>query len=703
MSKKPKSLKDLKKSNQQPQEPAQGDKRAKQNIHAAIGDAKGNQVKALAIGGIAVVMLLSILAVFYVFSKGLAVQIKPDDAVPSGYVTLESGLGWVSDDGEVFAFGSNYQIGVHADDFISQTIDISSEQSSSFIEVTLEPKPAIIELTTEPAQDGTKWAIDGKQVSTLSMLSTELAPGNYQLLVDHPYFEPTTQALSLKRAENFERVIPLSKVQGQVSIQASPSGAAAILDGVTPVVLPYAGLLEGGQHTIQVTAAGYVPITDQIEIINTQRRVERNYRLQPLQSGIRVTVQPQSARITLDGRSVNNAAVTTVNANQNYRIEVSRSGYVSEQRSVRVSPGATEEVAISLRPAFGAVTFNAEPRGTDVYINGQNKGQSPLTLDLQVLPTKVEFKRTGYRSITENITPVLNKPIDVNVRLRTELDARLRELPRVMTDSTGIELVRFTPDQQAFFIGAQRGDPGQLANEIYRQMQLTKHFYAGKYEVTVGQFKKFSPSYSGAGSNNMPATNVSWIEAAQFCNWLSEQERLTPFYTIRSGQVVGYDPYADGYRLPTETEWEWLARKARRQQKTSFTWGTRTTITKASGNLADESAKGSAPKYIPNYTDGYAALAPVGSFPAEASGLHDMSGNVREWVNDRYALNVPPKGSVAVNHFGPPAGDGHVVKGSSYKSANLTNLRAASRQKEGVSADDIGFRVVRYVYGAEDK
>jgi formylglycine-generating enzyme required for sulfatase activity len=700
MAQKPKSLKDLKKSSQ---EKPEGSANPRQNIHAAIGDAKGNQIKGLVFGGVAVFILLIGLAVFYIFSKGLTVQINPDEAAESGYVTLQSGLGWVSDDQEVFVFGSSYQIGVHAEDYISQTINITPDQQSSFLQVTLEPKPAVLNLSTQPAQDGTIWSIDSDQVSTLPQLETELSPGTYQLNINHPYFEPVSQSLTLKRAQIVEQTFPLSRTQGQISVQSSPAQASAVLDGTTPIVLPYSGSLEGGKHSIQITAPGYVPIIDQIEITNTQKLVQRNYRLQPQQSGIQITAEPQSSRITIDGRSVKNLSTTTLNANQSYRVEVSSRGYISEQRTVRVSPGKTENISINLRPAFGSVTLSSEPRGADVYINGQNKGKSPLTTDLQVLPTRVEFRRAGYRPVTENFTPVLNKPTTVKVKLFTELDARLRELPTTMTDSAGLQLVRFKPDQQAFYIGAPRGDPGQRANEIHRQMQLTKYFYAGKHEVTVGQYKKFSPSYSSGDANNMPATNVSWEDAAKFCNWLSGQEQLKPFYTIRSGQVVGYDPYADGYRLPSEAEWEWLARKARRAQATSFTWGSRSNITSKSGNLADETAKGAVPRYIPRYTDGYAKLAPVGSFPMETSGLHDMSGNVREWVNDRYALTVPPKGSIEVNYFGPATGEGHVVKGSGFKTANLTNLRAASRQNSGSAADDIGFRVVRYVYGAEDK
>jgi len=699
MSKKPTSLKDLKKASQKRETSSD----RQQTIHAAIGDAKGNHIKALLFGAGGILSLLVLFAGFYVFAQGMAVRIAPDEAVPSGYVTLESGLGWVSDENAVFVLGSSFDIGVHAKDFVSQSIHITPETKSNFLEVTLVPKPATIILTTDPMQSGTRWLLNDTQVAARENLEMDVPPGDHKLVVDHPYYEPVELELTLQRAEELERTIPLSKIRGQISIQALPTNASAILDGRTTVSLPYSGFLESGKHSVQIQAPGYMPVSDQIEITNTQKLVERNYRMQPMQSTIRVSATPRSARITLDGRSIDMGAPTTVNANQSYRVKVSHPGYEAEQQTVQVGPGKTRDISIELKAATGSVTFVSEPMGSDLYINGQNRGQTPQTIDLQVLPTKVEYRLNGYRSVTKNTTPVKNKTTTLKATLKTELEARRSEMPRTMKNSVGIELVRFKPDQQAFFIGAERGEIGQRANEIYRQMQLTKYFYVGKHEVTVGQFGKFSPSHGQGQANNMPVTSISWLQAAEYCNWLSQQENLRPFYTIRSGAVVAYDPYADGYRLPSEAEWEWLARKANRVHSSPYTWGPRPTLTKASGNLADVSAKGAVPRIIPTYTDGYAKLAPVGSFPAEKSGLHDMSGNVREWVNDRYALVVPASGVVTVNYFGPAAGEGHTVKGCSFKTAGQTNLRAASRSGEDFPAEDIGFRVARYVYGAEDR
>src|SRR5690606_27500548 len=103
------------------------------------------------------------------------------------------------------------------------------------------------------------------------------------------------------------------------------------------------------------------------------------------------------------------------------------------------------------------------------------------------------------------------------------------------------------------------------------------------------------------------------------------------------------------------------------------------------------------PTTLVTYSDGFAASAPTGSFPADALGLFDLGGNVAEWVQDFYeiALTTDTAGKPEADPLGPTAGRFHVVRGPSWRSATVTNLRLAYRDYGADARDDLGFRIAR--------
>jgi len=98
---------------------------------------------------------------------------------------------------------------------------------------------------------------------------------------------------------------------------------------------------------------------------------------------------------------------------------------------------------------------------------------------------------------------------------------------------------------------------------------------------------------------------------------------------------------------------------------------------------------------IPDYDDGYAATAPVGSFAANSSGYFDLGGNVAEWTHDIYTVQ-PRSDATAVDPAATGDGTLHVIRGSSWKSAAVTELRLAYRDYGEGRRNDLGFRIARY-------
>ena len=136
--------------------------------------------------------------------------------------------------------------------------------------------------------------------------------------------------------------------------------------------------------------------------------------------------------------------------------------------------------------------------------------------------------------------------------------------------------------------------------------------------------------------SNDPVVVVSWYGAVAFCNWLSQQEGYEACYDLSTWE---YDFTKQGYRLPTEAEWEHAARGGEQSPYYRFPWGD--TISHSQANYFSDSSYSydvsQTRGFHPAYNDGiHPYTAPVGSFPANANGLYDITGNVSEWCWDWY-------------------------------------------------------------------
>ena len=245
----------------------------------------------------------------------------------------------------------------------------------------------------------------------------------------------------------------------------------------------------------------------------------------------------------------------------------------------------------------------------------------------------------------EEAIKCFDKALEINPKFESAKDTKKMTMKQLSSNASipDIPSVEQIPSGMVFIKGGKFKMGSQDAYDSAYPVHEVEvgSFYMGKYEVTNKEYAEYDSKYVSCG-DNYPVEVVAWKTAVNYCNWLSKKEGLTPCYT-GEGEYIKVDISKNGYRLPTEAEWEYACRTG---TKTKYYWG----------DIMDKS-------YCWYKGNSLGRLHEVGQKKSNNWGLYDMSGNVWEWCNDWHKDYTP---GYVKDSTGPASGIRKVIRGGGY-------------------------------------
>jgi len=488
---------------------------------------------------------------------------------------------------------------------------------------------------------------------------------------------------------------------GVISISSVPAGATIEVDGKPAGVTPGKVEMDSGMRRVSVSAPGLKPWTSTVVVAAGVPQT-----LGPISLGAadaRVTVRsiPAGAQVTTGGSYRGVTPLTLELApGVTHAVTVARAGYAPWSREIFAQSGEESQVDVRLSALLVEVRVQGTPADAEVFLNGVSQGKAPATLRLPASRHRIEVRKEGFKAWSTDLAlaPGIGRSLDFKL-----VDPRdvVGNSPARITTKSGIKLLIVSGG--TFTAGTDRREQGRRPNEGSHKVTLARPFYMGEREITNSQFRQFRSSHNSGALGNVsldlekqPVTRVTWDDAAEFCNWLSAQEGLPPAYT--GGGEGGFQlivPVTNGYRLPTEAEWEFVARVAGSGKPLKYPWGGELPVVSGTGNYAGAEAAALLGSALEGHRDEFPAVAAPALFPPNALGFYDFAGNVSEWVNDKYLSFVAS--APVTDPLGPDDSKGHAYRGSNWRSASTSELRFPWREGANEASDVIGFRVARYV------
>ena len=651
---------------------------------------------AAGIAGVFIVALLFFLFTARSLTLNIVAEADPDFSL--------SGLNWSFGE-RILVRPGQYVLKVAAEGYhpYEQNITVSDADTQK-LEIQLAPLPGTVTLTTQPV--GAVITVDEALLGPSPLTDRILEAGRYAVsasLARYQRWQGELDVIGRNQSQTLD--IMMVPDWAQVTFTTTPVSVTATVDGEVSEITERGVEVLSGERSLTLSAPGFMPATIPLNIVAGVDQDLGTITLTPADATLTLNSTPAGAGVSVDGTFAGlTPMVLPLSPGENHTISLSKAGYRGARLSLSLSRGEMAERAVTLQPELGEVRFAIEPAEAEIVVNGKVMGTGSRVLSLPAVQQRIEVRLAGYAGFETQVLPKPGLAQQVSVTLLTKAAARKAAMTPTVTTGLGNTLVLIDPSvetQNPFTMGASRRDPGRRANEVEHPVELQRAFYIASTETTNAQFRQFEASHDSGliesyslDRDQQPVAGISWQQAASFCNWLSRREGLPPFYRENQGIVIGFNPGSTGYRLPSEAEWAFAAR-VEGETLRRFAWGDDFPPSAEVTNVADNTSALVTGRILNGYTDQFVVSAPVGSFPPNHRGLHDMGGNVAEWVHDGYQI-PSANAELSIDPLGSQRGDNYTIRGGSWALSRLSELRLTFRDYGERGRDDLGFRIARY-------
>lgn len=549
-----------------------------------------------------------------------------------------------------------YEVKVSAPGYKTVTRKIELSDEDVKVQIKLSKERYALTIKTEPANARVKF-LDQTFAFKQGM---QVSPGRYQIEVSAKGFQPVKQWVEITD-QSVTETISLGDDKFAVTIVTEPANASVRFIN-SEVTYKKGAKLAPGIYEVEVGAPGYQKQRRKLTVSNKAQ--ELKIKLGEEAYTLTVKTTPDKAQIKLlNYPEEYQPGMKLVPGN--YEIEASIQGYAPMMQTVTLTD-KDETVFILLKEQQRTLTVETIPKGAKIEIVDSSQ-EFTQGMSLPAGNYQIRASAPNYKSAVQFVEL---KGSNVVLKMRLEWE-------QVIKPAKNFEPRMIVVPKGSFRFGSPKTEIGRKDHEG-PQLDVTfaQAFAISQTEITFDQYDAYSKDTGekfaddgGWGRANRPVIHVSWGDAVNYAKWLSE----------KTGQK---------YRLPTEAEWEYAAKA-----KTDTPFHTGNCINSQQASFAgDYSYAECARSSSANKTQ------PVATFPANAFKLHDMHGNVAEWVEDCWFPNLagsPPDGS-ARTLSGCNQG---VVRGGNWDSVPR-ELRSSFRMRKAHNTrkKNIGFRVVRELH-----